>query len=283
MKKILILPFFPIIALFCSCNNEAADVITTSSDTLTVVALNGTRSLAINAPTTWSAKSSDSWCTLSDSTGQSSKSIRLTCQNNISGMPREAKILIRSNKQTKTVVVSQSCGTTLLDEGFANNSKSWTTQIDSVANAIGNGYFAIVNTAKYYAYFIGVKSLISEFTGSYIISTNYKIISGTAPFGLVFGAKDPQNFYRLLIFPLGGFTIYQVSNGVYTSIKNEATGFVNNENTIRIVKIQTNCSVYLNDHKIADFTYSTPYGPFVGFYSCPQTEVDVDYLRIHKF
>jgi hypothetical protein len=282
MKKILYLPFISIMALFCSCNNEAADVITTSSDSLTVVALNGSRTLAIGATTIWSAKSSDNWCTLSDSTGQNNKSITLTCQNNISGIPREAKILIRANKQTKTVVVNQSAGTVLLDEGFANNSKSWTSQIDSVANAIGNGYFAIVNTGKYYSYFIGVKSLISEFTGSYIISTNYKIISGTAPFGLVFGAKDPQNYYRLLIFPLGGFTIYQVSNGIYTSLKNEATGFVNSENSVRIVKLQTNCSVYLNDHRIADFIYSTPYGPYVGFYSCPQTEVDVDYLKIHK-
>jgi len=283
MKKILILPFFPIIALFCSCNNEAADVITTSNDSLTVVALNGSRSLAIGASTAWNAKSSDSWCTLSDSTGVSNKSITLKCQDNITGIPREAKITIQANKQTKTVVVSQSCGTTLLDEGFANNSKGWTQPLDSVANVVDNGVLSIINTAKNYYYFIGVKSLIPEFTGSYMISTDYKVISGTAPFGLVFGAKDPSNYYRLLIFPSGGFTVYQISNAVYTAIKSEATAFVKSENKIRIVKILTNCSVYLNDHRIADFDYSKPYGSYVGFFSCPQTDIEVDYLKINKF
>lgn len=283
MKKVLFLSLISIVTMFYSCNNESVDVITTSSDALTVVPLNGSRSLTISATSAWNAKSSDSWCTLSDSTGTSNKTVILTCQDNLTGQSRETKITVQANNQTKTITVNQGGGTILLDESFADNSKSWTLQLDSVTNSINNGLFAIKNSANYYSYLIGMKSLIPEFSGNYLIATDYKIISGTAPFGLAFGAKDSKNFYRLLVFTEGGVLITKVTDGVYTTIMSQATPYVKSENVVKMVKFSNNCTVYLNDHKIGTFNYPTPYGAYVGFYSFPQTEANVDYFKINQF
>lgn len=283
MKKFLFLSLISIVTVFYSCNNEPVEVITTSSDALNVNPLNVSQSLTIGATSAWNAKSSDSWCTMSDSTGTTNKSILLTCQDNLTGLPRVATITIQANKLTKTVTVNQAGGTILLDESFADNSKDWIQQLDSVTNTISNGYFDIKNFGKYYNVYVGTKSLLSNYTGSYMISTDYKIISGTAPFGLTFGNKDSNNFYRLLLFPTGVLLISQKLNGVYTTILSVSTPYVKSENAVKLVKSGNNCSVYVNNYKIGFFDFSTPYGAYVGFYSCPQTEVTVDYLKINQF
>jgi hypothetical protein len=283
MKKGLYLSLISIILAFYSCNNEPAEVLTTSSDALTVSPLTVSQSLAIEATSTWSAKSSDSWCTLSDSTGTGNTSILLTCQDNLTGLPREATITIQSNKLTKTVIVNQGGGTILLDESFADNSRGWTQQIDSVTNTVSNGFLNIKNIGKTINYYIGTKSLISKYAGNYMISTDYKIISGTAPFGFTFGNKDGNNFYRLLVYPSGSLLISQKLNGVYTTILNESTSTIKSENSVNLVKSDTNCVVYINGHKVGIFDFPTPFGPYVGFYSCPQSDVSVDYLKINQF
>ena len=99
MKKVLFLSLISLVTMFYSCSNEPVDVITTSSDALTVIPINGSRSLSIGATSAWTAKSSDSWCTLSDSTGTSNKTVIFTCQDNLTGLPRVATITIKANKQ----------------------------------------------------------------------------------------------------------------------------------------------------------------------------------------
>jgi hypothetical protein len=283
MKKVLYLSLISMVTIFYSCNNEPAEVITTSSDALTVNPLNVSQSLTIGATSTWSAVSSDSWCTLSDSTGTGNKTVLLTCQDNLTCLSRTATITVLTKNQTKTITVNQGGGTVILAENFADNTKSWIQQIDSVTNSISNGYFDIANVGKYYSYYVGTKSLIPLYSGNYLISTDYKIISGTAPFGLTFGNKDSNNFYRLLIFPSGGFSIYRKLSGVYSSILSASTPYVRSENAVKLVKSGNICNIYLNEHKVGTFDFPTPYGAYVGFYSCPQTEIAVDYLKINQF
>jgi hypothetical protein len=220
---------------------------------------------------------------LSDSIGKGNKSIVLVCSDNYSGAARTATISIQEGNKSKSVIVTQGGGDVLLNEDFKDNTLKWITANDSVQNTINNSYYDIKSVAKYYSYFIGTKSLIPLYTGDYMISTDFKIIWGTSPFGLTFGYKDSNNFYRILIFPAGGILISQKLNGTYSTILSVSISNYKNENTVSLVKVGTICAIYFNGIKIGTFNFTSPYGSYVGFYTVPQTEVMVDYLKINQY
>lgn len=284
MKKVLFISLVSIACIFYSCKNEPEIVIlTTTSDVLNLNPINGNQSLSISSNSVWSAKSSDSWCTLSDSTGTGNKEVVVLCKDNLSGLARETKITINSGNQSKSVVVKQTGGQVLLDENFSNNLMNWNIiNNDSISENINNGFYVIKNSCKVGAYFVGTKSIISNFTGNYMITSKYYVVSGTQPFGLTFGYKDNQNFYRILIYPWGGYSITMRLNNVNTSIINGSITF-KNENTISLLKIGKNCDVYINDSKINSFDLSTPFGSYIGFYSCAQTEINIDNFKVVQF
>jgi len=279
MNRVFLISILSIITIFFSCNDE----ITTSDDVLNVNPLNGSQSLNISSGSTWKAESSDSWCTLSDSTGKRNKSLELRYDDNATGAARTAKISILTGKQSKCVLVNQSGGKILLNENFNDNSKSWISVNDSITENINNGFFDIKNLSKTYSFFVGTKELIPNYLNNYLITTNYHVISGTGPFGLTFGNHDSNNFYRILVFPKGSFTISKKLNGIYTTILNISTSLVKSENSISLVKNSNNCNIYINGSKAGTFDFSTPFGPFIGFYSYPQTEVYVDFLKVNQF
>ena len=279
MKKSSFILFVSIISLFYSCTED----LTTSTDVLTMTPVNSTQSLQINASSSWIAKSSANWVTMSDSTGKGNQSIVLACSDNCSGVARTAKISIQEGSQSKTVIINQGGGDVLLNEDFKDNTFNWIMVSDSVLNTINNSYFDIKSLAKYYTNYVGTKSLIPQYTGNYIISTDFKIIAGTSPFGLTFGNKDPNNFYRILIFPTNGILVSQKSNGIYTNVFSTTISNYKAENTVSLVKIGIYCKIYLNGKNMGNFNFSAPYGSYVGFYILPQSEVLVDYLRINQY
>lgn len=282
MKKVFFLSLLSISALFYSCNNEPVVNITSSSELLNLNALDGKQSLTISANSNWSAKSTDSWCTISDSTGTGSKELVVQTNDNLTGIARSTKITIKAGNQSKNVVINQSGGTIPFEDNFNDNSNSWIQDYDSITNTINNGYFDIKSKAKYYSYFVGTKPLIPSVFASYMITTKYKIISGFAPFGLTFGDKDSGNFYRILVYPQGGVLISKITNNVQATLINVGTKAITIENTISLVKNGENCTAYINDIKIGVFNY-VPFGFYVGFYSCPQTEINVDYIKVVQF
>jgi hypothetical protein len=245
--------------------------------------INSSQSLQINASSSWIVKNSNKWVTMSDSTGKGNKSIVLVCGDNYTGVSRTAKISIQEGNQSKTVIINQGGGEVIFNEDFKDNSFNWITPTDSVSNTISNSFYYIKSVAKYYSYLIGTKSLIPNYTGNYMISTDFKITLGTAPFGLTFGYRDVNNFYRILIFPAGGILVSQKINVNYTTILNTSISNYKIENTVSLVKIGIICTIYLNGQNVGAFNFSTPYGPYVGFYTVPQSEVLVDYLKINQY
>lgn len=284
MKKVLFISLASVVFMFYSCKNEPEVVIlTTASDVLNLNPINGSQSLSISSNSAWTAKSSDSWCTLSDSTGTGNKEVVVLCSDNLSGLARETKITINSGDQSKSVVVKQTGGIVLLNENFSSNIMNWSIiNNDSLSENINNGFYTIKNSCKVSAYFVGTKSIIPNFTGNYMITSKYNTVSGTQPFGLTFGFKDNQNFYRILIYPWGGYSITKRLNNVNTTVISGSMAF-NNENTISLLKIEKNCDIYINDLKINSFDLSTPFGSSIGFYSCPQTEINIDNLKVVQF
>ena len=279
MKKVIFLALASFVCLLNSCMNEP-EILTTSADILNMNTVNSDQSLSISSSSTWNAKSSDSWCSLSDSVGKGNKDIKVLCKNNYDGLDRKTKITINFGKQTKTIVVNQSGGQVLFDENFDNNDNNWIAPFDSVSEKINNGMFNINNTGKYYEYFIGTKSLIKDYTGNYMIIMKYNHVSGIAPFGLTFANKDKNNFYLFLLQPQGWYFLGNMENGLFTRIFNYPSASVVVYNTICLVKTGNTCDIYVNDKKLNTFYLTAPHGSYVGFYSCPQSEVNVDYLKV---
>jgi len=284
MKKILLISLVSLVTLFFGCTKEP-DIITltTSSDVLNADPLNASVSLTITANSNWTVKSPVSWCTLSDSIGNGNKSIVLLCTDNTTGKSREATISILTGSLSKSVVIKQYGGLSLLEENFNDNGMSWNYVNDSISETINNGFFDIKNICKYSAYFVGTRSMITNYTGNYMIMLDYNTISGTAPFGITCGFKDNQNFYRVYIYPQGSYLVSMRLNNVTTTIKSGTSSAIKSENEVRLVKVGKNCDIYINNTKVNSFDLSTPFGSMVGFYSCPQTEVYVDYIKVVQY
>ncbi len=264
---------------FGSCTDE----LSTSTDLVTMSPLYSTESIKITASSTWTATSSDRWAVLSDDKGKGNKSVVLTCHDNYSGTARTAKITIQEDKLSKTVLVSQGGGDVILNEDFRDNTMKWIMANDSVTTTINNSYLDIKSFAKYYNNYVGTRSLITNFTNNYMISFNFRIIEGDAPFGLTFGNKDSNNFYRILVFPTGGIIVSQKLSGIYTTLYSTNISNYKDDNTLSLVKVGNLCTIYFNDQKMGQFDFSIPYGPYVGFYILPQSEVLVHYLKINQY
>ena len=284
IKNYLCLSLALILSMLYSCKDEPVGIIlTTSSDVLNLNPINGSQSLSITSNSAWTVSSPVKWFTLSDSTGTGNKSIVFLCQDNLSGKPREATISIQAGNQSKSMIVRQDGGKILIEESFNDNSMNWIIlNSDSLSENINNGVYIVKNTSRQNAYFVGTRSIITNYTGNYMITSKYNTVSGSQPFGLVFGFKDNLNFYRLLIYPWGAYTITKRLNGTNISVLTGSVVF-SKSNTIGLVKIGKNCDIYINDSKINNFDLSTPFGAYVGFYSCPQTEINIDYLKVVQF
>lgn len=281
MRKFNLL-FLLIITLFVGCKNDEPTILLTSSEVLSLCPINANQSLAITSNANWTAQSYAGWCTLSDSIGTGNNSIVVVCQNNLTANPRAAKISIQAGDQTKSIVVTQSGGQSLMDDDFTDNSKGWQlTYNDTLSTIISNGFLNIKNTCKSSSY-LYTKAIISDFTGDYSISAKYNVVSGSMPFGLLFGYNDIQNHYFILVYPSGRCMVLKKANNVYSTIANILISYTT-QNTIKLIKIGTNCDVYLNNIKLNNFDFSSPFGSRVGFYSYPQTEINVDNIKVIQF
>jgi len=279
MKKILFISLLSTVSLFYSCTDE----LSISTDVVTMLPTNSTQTFEIKASSNWVAKSSNRWVTMSDSTGKGNNSIVLTCRDNYSGVARAAQITIQEGKQTKTVTINQDGGEIMLNEHFNDNSLNWNIANDSIKTTIGNSYYSIRSDTKYYSNLVGTKSLIPFYASDYMISTKYKITIGTGAFGLTFGYKDSSNFYRILVFQEGAIIVSQIANRSFLTIYNTVITNYQNENTLSLVKVGNNCTIYFNGLNMGKFNFSNPFGPYVGFYVFPQTTVMIDYLKINLY
>lgn len=283
MKKGLIITFVLSISVFYCCKNEPDIILTTSSDVLTLKPTNGSQTLLITSNSEWNITINDSWCTLSDTTGTGNKEIVILCNDNLSEISRQTTVTINYGDQSKSVVVKQNGGIKAFGENFTDNSKNWGIRNDTLAYNLINGFYNIKNTTNSSTYFIGTKSMTPDFTGNYQISLRYLYVSGTNPFGFTFSNKNSENYYRFLAYPNGNYNVTKRSSDVPTTILNAKSTAITNENSIRLLKIGTHCEIYVNDSLINTFELTTPFGGYVGFYSCPQTEIDVDYITVIQY
>lgn len=268
--------------MLSSCKDEKVGILTTTTEVLNLKTLDDNQSLAISCSESWTAKSSESWCKVSDITGTGNKEVKVYGKNNFTGYSREATITISAGDKTKLVKVTQDVGKLLFEENFTENSRNWIYERDSLTESMSNGIFTIKNIGKAYAYFVGVKSILSDYTGNYMITMKYNHITGDRPFGLMFASKAQSNYYHIYFYSQGYYVVTKTQDGVTTKLIGTQTIAVNLNNIIYLIKNGNLCDVYVNDVKLTSFSLSTPFGSYAGMVSFPNSEIGVDYLRVIK-
>ena len=268
--------------MISSCKDEKVVVLTTTTDVLNLKTLDDNQSFTINCSDAWTAKSSDSWCVVSEVTGTGNSQLKVNGKNNFTGYPRAATITITAGDKTKLVKVTQNGGELLFEENFIENSRNWIQEGDSLKESMSKGIFTIKNTNTLYYYFVGVKPLVSDYTGNYMITMKYNHITGNGPFGLVFARQDNLNYYIIYFYSDGYFGIREIKDGTNITIIGAPSKAVSFSNTICLKKQGSSCEVYVNDVLVNSFNLATPFGSYVSLASFPDSEIGVDYLRVIK-
>lgn len=111
MKKVLLITSMLVAVFAVSCKKETPveDAVTLKSTEATVPVEGGVVSIAFNATTAWTAKSSQSWLTLSPASGQAGDAtIKASAVKNDTNDAREAKVTITAGTKSAVFTVMQS-------------------------------------------------------------------------------------------------------------------------------------------------------------------------------
>ena len=112
MKRILVLATLVLAALASSCTKPKVDpaVTLSSAPTATVPTAGDVVSITFSSNVPWTAKSDQSWLTVSPASGEAGEkiTIKASALKNDSNDPREAKVTITAETATATVTITQS-------------------------------------------------------------------------------------------------------------------------------------------------------------------------------
>ena len=180
LKNTLSLLFiFVLLNTLISCENDTqiTPVIKVAKEELSFGKDQSSSSLAIQCNTKWTATSSQTWCTVTPSSGEAgTKQLTVTVSANTSGM-RQAIITIAAGSVTKEIQISQSYEQLTLDpKTFAVNYSGGeiTVQIQAssaITTTIGNSWITLKSeNATSKTYTIAANSTILARTGKVIFT-----------------------------------------------------------------------------------------------------------------
>ena len=111
LKKIFSLCLILLLSAFYSCSSSDPEVkpeLTVAKEELTLAKGSGTTTLDIKSNVDWTATSSQSWCTLSTSSGEAgTKQITVAVTENTTNDNREAVITVAAGSLSKQIKVTQ--------------------------------------------------------------------------------------------------------------------------------------------------------------------------------
>ncbi|HEY4786334.1 MAG TPA: BACON domain-containing protein [Bacteroidales bacterium] len=285
MKNFLLIAALTLFFL-SSCKKEEASVLKVddSQSTLSLSVLNASTTLNLTSNVNWTITSDQQWCTLSDLAGNGNKGIVVSCEDNLTGVRRDAKLTIEGEGLSQSVVVQQTGGTVQLNDYFNDNTNNWYMSgvNDSMLYIITNGCFDFKNNCKNTTYAFAPKNVLSG-TDNFVVNISYSRVSGTGGFGVSVGGSDWNNLYRIILYK-NAYYVEKRDNGTYSTMIYPVSCSLNStgNNNLRLVKINSSCDIYINDIKVNSFSIS-PYGGIVAYYLMVQTEINVDMMRITKF
>lgn len=140
IKRISYLLFVFSSFLMSSCKGDDAltPEITLAKDQITFDTNAGTTTLAFKTNTAWTLSSSETWCTLSPTSGEAgTKQIKVTVTRNNSEAARTATLTVKAGDLSKTVLVTQSLEKLQLDKdsiSFDSKGGEFTVNIQATAS-----------------------------------------------------------------------------------------------------------------------------------------------------
>ena len=118
MKRFLNIMGIVLALSFVATSCEKAPFLTLSTPkTINFTDQGGTQSITFTANRSWSVSSSDSWCKVSPSSGESTDgniTVTLTCEQNTTYDPRSATLTVRVEELSETITVTQDTNLGLL-------------------------------------------------------------------------------------------------------------------------------------------------------------------------
>jgi hypothetical protein len=245
-----------------------------SSDSiLSVAPTNATASFTLDANVDWTITSDQTWCKVSESTGNGDYKLNVTCTNDTLETDRQAILTITGGGLTKHVTVNQSGGVMLLEDDFSVDAQTWIINetvngADSIIKVITNGYYEIDNqrttmipgfrkTDGYTSADYGRTSLLvlNSAADNFIFEAGIRFVSGNEVFGLFVGGNGTYSFYEDPV----------VGNYV-----------------VRIMRVGRYYYRFVNGVFVSTSNIVNSYGQYLGFVVLPGSKIQVDYVKIRS-
>lgn len=177
-----------------------------------------------------------------------------------------------------------STGNTILNETFSSNRNGWKTGYK------GSNSFNIRN-GKYVldlkeSDFVFNETTLSS-TGNFEIETKLKRLSGQKDrgIGVIWGAKDPSNYYEVSITATGFYRVSEVRNGVFKELIAWASSSLVKkgyyaDNILKIIKTGNSHKFYINGTYVNQISNQYLFGTDVGFIGFLNQKIEIDYIKI---
>lgn len=174
-------------------------------------------------------------------------------------------------------------------ERFKSQYKKWT--VDSKGNTAdlneqGEICIEVKNDKEFY---LGVNHFDVDRTGDYSIESTFIKSEGKGNewYGLIFGHKDPDNFYAFQISELGYYCIYGEVEGVKINIRDyfisSAINRGNNWNQLKVIKFGDYMNFYINGEVVEKLKASYFKGNNFGFFASGKGKYTLSSLIVKEF
>ncbi len=160
-KSILLLLSLSLVML--SCKEETVPSITINQSEITFSEAGGSQSVSFESNMSWTAKSSESWCTVSPASGEASnKGFTVTLSENDSYDARNCNITIMASSLSKTIAVNQSrnIGLQVTQHKYDLSNEAATIEVEVITNV--EVEVIIPEAAKSWVSYIAARALRTE-------------------------------------------------------------------------------------------------------------------------
>jgi len=174
----------------------------------------------------------------------------------------------------------------IFEERFDDNSRDWFQSNEKTGSieSVGNAYLISSKTGWLYS----TQKVDVRMDGNFSIETKARKLAGVDNYGygLIWGLKDKENYYSMLLFRDGAFGVIKATGGQISWLipdTNTTSAFkVGSTNTIKVEKVENRLRFYINDLYVGNLPFEPFFGNRVGFIVFNTQTIEFDDLIITR-
>lgn len=175
--------------------------------------------------------------------------------------------------------------TTLFREDFSSNERAWyEVSGDERVMARADGVYKIENRTDNFTF--STKPVAIDPDGDFKIEGRVSRLGGVENygFGLMWGGKNGQNFYTVLLTGVGEFGVWKVENNQHTLLipwtTPDAVNKLKATNKLTVTKVKNQLRFFVNDSFVGQMKFEPFFGNNVGFIVYNRQTVSFDDLTV---